>query len=200
MISSNLIKSLLTCRLGREALLPVVGLFWKMCFCFFVCWSKISYQNNSELFQLFCRNIHQNRSLYQQMLFTIPEQKKIAKFFQCLDELLQPHIISVSEDNTDYNYIRIPAQDQPCGHWQDSEPELDDGQSFTTKHFISYNFHSLPRPAGSRSGTTGSSSMCEVWCESDCLFVCRLAGPGRAGTQWVLRWQKTLPFSENWEL
>ena len=52
----------------------------------------------------FCRNIHQNRSLYQQMLFTIPEQKKIAKFFQCLDELLQPHIISVSEDNKDYNY------------------------------------------------------------------------------------------------
>ena len=38
------------------------------------------------------------------MLFTIPEQKKIAKFFQCLDELLQPHIISVSEDNKDYNY------------------------------------------------------------------------------------------------
>ena len=38
------------------------------------------------------------------MLFTISEQKKIAKFFQCLDELLQPHIISVSEDNKDYNY------------------------------------------------------------------------------------------------
>ena len=38
------------------------------------------------------------------MLFTIPEQKKIAKFFQCLDELLQPHIISVSKDNKDYNY------------------------------------------------------------------------------------------------
>ena len=52
----------------------------------------------------FCWNIHQNRSLYQQMLFTISEQKKIAKFFQCLDELLQPHIISVSEDNKDYNY------------------------------------------------------------------------------------------------
>ena len=72
------------------------------------------------------------------MLFTIPEQKKIAKFFQCLDELLQPHIItsSVCQETIKITIIRILARlGTNLVDSDRTEPELDDGPSFTTKHF-----------------------------------------------------------------
>ena len=92
------------------------------------------------------------------MLFTIPEQKKIAKFFQCLDELLQPHIISVSEDNKDYNYQLGLAPTL----WTLTGLNLNltmvevSLQSIS----ISYNFHSLPRPAGSCWTTAAAAAAC----------------------------------------
>ena len=71
----------------------------------------------------------------------MPEQKKIAKFFQCLDELLQPDIIRLSGDNTtdDHSY-QTPRSAPTLWTWTvrtaRTEPELDDGRlKFPEKTF-----------------------------------------------------------------